>query len=695
LKRFLKISALLIFALLLSLGYLLRFPQHWFRSEWVEQQLRKQSFARDWKWSEFRVGVSSEAWLEYDLSLRWLDLDLSTRLPGLELDSKLEKIDFKSRLSLGFSGLQHQAKTPLRVRSSELSLRLRPKAETLPKILEAIYWKDKLDFAWASYVPDFDVEIDQIHFADASPLPFVVTARDLKIERRGEVLKLNTRAKLPTVDGLPELPIQLELGREKLELSSRFETWGSFSIAQCRVVLTELENAREPSPLAISCQMQARAALISPKNLVSAPFKLEATGRLGPRADQPQLTGLEAALSSKSEAWTLQAQFSLAREIFEIGGDTKALLRALLPGFRAQLSVSDFQRFLQLLPEGYRQAPAPLTPMNGTLELDVKSDGSDSPRTQAKLSLDLKGVKQRVHFDANFTSAWDWSGAKPALRKPRVDLDLHALRLVLPRLAANEPLPPLIEDSRIGRNSDRNKDSLTRQRKPLEWTLDVVTDEPVTLKTPLVPQDIRLALQMKLGPPGPVGGHVSLLPMKLEVFRRPIEVEHFKVSWPEPARGVLDGRVIFRLPEYTIVLKVEGPTSRPRTAFESSPPLSQDDIYAVLLFGRPMAQLDPEGKQGMARVKQGLAQGFFSLSTLYLLGGSRIESLGFDPDSGDVTASVRLDSKHSMRVGTQDGAGTVALRRALGGGWFLESQAQEQGAQDTNFGLMLQRVLAY
>jgi hypothetical protein len=326
----------------------------------------------------------------------------------------------------------------------------------------------------------------------------------------------------------------------------------------------------------------------------------------------------------------------------------------------------------------------------------------DLLNSKATLRLDIKGEQQRVDIESTVVLPWFFDAeGKWQMRAPLLDVKLHHLTLMLPRVSPTQPLPMLVTDSRF-KTQDSLKSEKTKSQKAQKktaWNMDLVTEEAIVLKTSLINADLRIALDLKLSERGIETGTVELLPIKLEILKRPIELEKFVIRWTSPTDTDLLGRVLFKLPEYRIFLKLAGTLESPRLAFESDPPLGTDDIYSVLLFGQPMTELDPEGRQGMARVKQGLAQGLFSLSTLYLLAGSRIESLGYNPETSEVSASVRIDSRHSVRVGARDGGReSVALRRSLGGGWFVESKAQQTGAQGEegpDFGLMLQRVIAY
>lgn len=156
----------------------------------------------------------------------------------------------------------------------------------------------------------------------------------------------------------------------------------------------------------------------------------------------------------------------------------------------------------------------------------------------------------------------------------------------------------------------------------------------------------------------------------------------------------------FPLPEYRITLDLEGPVSDPRYVFTSEPPLPQNDIFAVLLFGRPLSELDTNDKNAATKTNKLLSKGILSLSVLYFLAGSPVEYVGYDPESKNATAQFGLGNKSSLRVGGgREGVNSTAIRRSLGKGWYLDTSVQSSSTPtDTdsrNYGVLLERIIAY
>jgi translocation and assembly module TamB len=118
----------------------------------------------------------------------------------------------------------------------------------------------------------------------------------------------------------------------------------------------------------------------------------------------------------------------------------------------------------------------------------------------------------------------------------------------------------------------------------------------------------------------------------------------------------------YRASEYTIVVKVSGPSSKPALDLSSDPPLEKADILSVLLFGKPTGQLTGGQAAGLQEQTMRLAGG-------YMVG----------PLSTSVRDTLGLDS---LEVGVpqgSEGSGHVTVGRYVTEDVFI-SFAQEFGA---------------
>jgi translocation and assembly module TamB len=67
---------------------------------------------------------------------------------------------------------------------------------------------------------------------------------------------------------------------------------------------------------------------------------------------------------------------------------------------------------------------------------------------------------------------------------------------------------------------------------------------------------------------------------------------------------------VYEAPDYTIRVRIGGTLRRPTLELESEPPLEQADILSVLVFGRPVDQLNQGESQGLRERALSLASGY-------------------------------------------------------------------------------------
>lgn len=352
-------------------------------------------------------------------------------------------------------------------------------------------------------------------------------------------------------------------------------------------------------------------------------------------------------------------------------------------------------------PKPFHELPAPFNSMDGyiKLKIDVKEHSqNDLVNVNALTTVDLTGKDQDFDVDVAGLVPFDLVTFKP--KEIGLDLNFKKVKLELPKLSKKSPPPQFIPDSRFKKKIEppRKNESI-----PSEIELTALNEKAMHIKTNLLDEPLRLNFDLQLSDGKMQDGFVKILPLKTTVFKRPIRVQHVDLKFSDSTETLIDAVIKFPLPEYKITLMLEGPTSKPRYSFESDPPLPQNDIYAVLLFGRPLADLDPDDKSAASRTNQLLSQGILSLSVLYFLAGSPVEYVGYDPDSKNATAQFGLGSKSSLRVGGgSEGVNSTAIRRSLGKGWYLDTsvqQSQEEASSapnsGRNYGVLLERIISY
>ncbi len=385
------------------------------------------------------------------------------------------------------------------------------------------------------------------------------------------------------------------------------------------------------------------------------------------------------------------------------------VLKNILLTTKGDITVEKLKQTLfRLMKPPFNQLPAPINAMEGSLVVTLGTDRAkraEDVKMLVRTDVDLAGAKQflKFHLDSNFD--FDTKAKKPG---PFVlGVDFEKVLLKLPRLEKNKMPPQFKPDPRFYRASDlkkeknkkRKKTAAQKKREDLSMKLQASAEDPLQIKTNVLDEVLKLYFDLQFDEGKIDTGFIQTLPLKTEIFRRKVSINSVRINFHEPVEPDLKAVVDFLLPEYTITLNLEGPLSKPRTAFSSKPPLPEDDIIAVLLFGRPLEDLDAEDKTASKTTSQIISQGLLSLSVLYFFAGSPIQSIGYDPATKEVSAQVGLGRRNSLRVSSEGkGVSGAGLRHSLGKGWYIDSSIQKSTSTSgtgNDYGVLLERIISY
>jgi hypothetical protein len=367
----------------------------------------------------------------------------------------------------------------------------------------------------------------------------------------------------------------------------------------------------------------------------------------------------------------------------------KGLFDQLIPPLNAELEIQNIRDWLSTVPAEYTVLPAPLNSMNGDLRVVIAP--SEGLRKVSNLSVKLKDKTQRLDFELITGADFRGKDFNPAID---VDFKLRNLALRLPQWNLRDPKPALFADSRFQR-AERDAPRPVKESAPLKIKTEVLN--PVQITTNLIKPPLRILFDLDWQDGALAGLDVKLLPLKAEFLRRKFEVRslHFRTDGGHSS-SLINSEVRFFLPDYVVTANVEGTTEQPVLSLSSNPPLAENDIYSVLVFGKPMSALQNEEQSSLAAARQMFATGLFSLTSLYFLGSTPIESIYFDPETGEATARVRLDSKSSVSVGADArDVNRVEVRRSLGAGWYIQGGVKGLDQTQESYGGSVEKVISY
>lgn len=595
-----------------------------------------------WSWKKFAFEHHWQKWNDRRLTGEIKDFCFKKVSPGTRIESCFSEISWDFDLLFSFSGADTKTHKPFVVRSPEISVSQfetnQPKEESAP--VDVYRWWSLL---WSGVVPDMDVALDSIKIMKEQK----TTALDFHLTKRKKELTAKALNFTLTAD-----PAGFALkAPPAIEIPEKVKTIGPYFV----------------------------------RNTVL-------TGKVKKEAIPLHLTG-----SVEEAAFDVRGEIPLPLPADLTGEDFRVRVLTTIEG---QVKVPDFKStYSKRAPAAFRQLPAPLNVMDGTIMVKFNVDPADKGEVKflAVTTIDLRSAKEVLDLDISADVDLPVMTMKP--ETVIVGLDFREVKLELPRLSKKSAPPQFLPDGRF-KKGPWKPPADTKEATELLLKLVATEKKSMHLRSNLLDEPARLNFELDIGNKGIEDGYVNLLPLKTTVFRRPVHVKSLKVTFDRPKEPVITATIQFPLPEYKVTMELEGPVSKPRYAFRSEPPLPQNDIYAVLLFGRPLADLDPDDKTAAQKTNQILANGVLSLSVLYFLSGSPVEYVGFDPGSQTATAQFGLTKKTSLRVGGgQEGMNSGGLRHSLGKGWYIDTtvqDTQERATEDTsNYGVLLERVIAY
>ncbi len=439
---------------------------------------------------------------------------------------------------------------------------------------------------------------------------------------------------------------------------------------------------------------------------------LELPGRLGGRL---RLTARRAPRPREEDRFEAEAALALEPVAgwYEIRGDLDARASGRLSRLKdlaieqrstLSLKIADFEDLVVFLADTPFAIPAPFESLKGPAALRVTSRGDprrDVQSLDGRLTADLKGLgRQRLKLRLDAKAA----GRRLALPDRRLDgsadLVIEEASLQAPHLDPLK-LPRASVDPRIVTRRDKAKaaKAAAKRRAPriafstgsVSFALTARTAAPATIHTDLAKSPVPVAIDLRASRPGAgASGTVELRNFVVEFFRREATVERLRFALSAGSKALdLDGLVLYRAAEAVIRVRLLGSTEKPRVELDSDPPMSQDDIVAMLLFGKSPNELDADESSTLAYTRSALADKAFGLASLYLFASTPIQYVGYDPSARSYTMRFKMPGGQTLQVDSGlDATRKVQLRKRLSRNFAFQAQARshpEEGGGLTTF----------
>lgn len=399
----------------------------------------------------------------------------------------------------------------------------------------------------------------------------------------------------------------------------------------------------------------------------------------------------------------------------QVNSPPKGSLHYAVDG-RLKIQVTGFQKLVQWLKGSPYAVPAPFNnldgPLTGRLVMQMNENGGRIPFV---ISPRLKSKQQKVFAD--------FSGDFNLVKRPQgfwknlvSNANLDDILLALPRAELRSP-PQLSSDARFHpRNTPRKLAQMKNIPSTFFYEIGVRTlrSGALQLQTNLSKSPIPISLDYHIAkreslpkssqPRGEFQGSrsattqaavnngsakapatlnygvVTVGHTDLELFNRNAWIDSLQVNLTPKGEKDLHGTIHVKYVDYEVTVTVAGTTEKPIVQMESDPPLPQDQILGVLLFGRPLSDLEASQKSSVSQLNAAVTDAVLGLSSLYFLASTPVESIGYDPDTQLVTAKVGIGGGTSIELGGgENKLAAVGLRKRLARDWVLKSYVEQSG----------------
>jgi len=352
-----------------------------------------------------------------------------------------------------------------------------------------------------------------------------------------------------------------------------------------------------------------------------------------------------------------------------------------------QIKLPHFHRLVKALERTAFAIFAPLNSLKGNIDLNL-SGKADLAREEGKIPLSFSSnlssseqsfmTQGKGEFNYKFTQ-------KASQQHLDFDVVLQDLKLVAPHMGLDS-IPNLFPDSRF---VDSKNPIVSRQSNDFTYKVHIhnMQDHPVKLISNLTKTHIPIFMDLVINEKK-MEGNLQIGNTELNFFRRNAQVQKFNLTLQNPReKSIVDGRIRVNYADYKIDIILVGTLKKPTIVFQSDPPLNQDQILSVLIYGRTFEDLNADNSSSVSAISTAIADRVIALGSLFVLASSPIESVQYNPKTGAFSAKVKIAQGTSLELGTQQGkTQELGLRKNLKGNWLIRTYIQNNTQTGTQSG---------
>jgi len=399
-----------------------------------------------------------------------------------------------------------------------------------------------------------------------------------------------------------------------------------------------------------------------------------------------------------------------------VSGDLSALPHSLhmYVDSTTDLNIPDFGALVKSLGASQYAVPAPLNALRGNIMAQIRGSGDLANGgivvpliLRSRLKSGEPGKDDVQHLDTNVIGTLRLDPLGDAVAPQlEVKAELSDVQLALPRITLTDgAAPQLFPDKRMrstkavraeavsrGGLETQHPDILVGPPAPpapdaFKYQVEVVSPptNPLHLVSNLAKSPIPIAVAVTASSDTAPRGHALVRGFPLNLFRRQAYVDRFDVEFLSPQTAPsIDGKLRVEYTDYTITILILGTLKSPQVVLSSQPPRPQNQLIAVLLFGKEMNDLDDDQLKSVDNFGGAAADGALSLASMYLLASTPVQSVGYNPQTHAFTAKITIGKGTSVNIGSDLGDyQKLGVQKRLARDWSVETYIERNTDADT------------
>ena len=467
-----------------------------------------------------------------------------------------------------------------------------------------------------------------------------------------------------------------------------------------------LDKKQNPTALKVDCRVLAQLPAFGktpnrPEDALEMRVALDAKMKPTPLASDRFQAALTATIAPAKRWYDFHAKAEA-----QLAGRLHDLPKSLTAKHRidAGLKVAKFQDLVKFLQGTPYAVPAPLHVLDGPVDVTLNSNGDTTKPDQKfvyKATTNLTSGRQNVVIAVDGTLLAKDLFTPGRRLEDTTEVALQNIALELPYLKLGT-VPAVSVDSRIRTGEETEAAAAQRERQSqaaqegtalvekstptsVVYRAHIATVKPIILYSNLNPHPIPIGVDLVATAAG-MAGDITVESFEADLFKRKAMVQKVALHSEPGAKSMdLDGLILFKLPDADVSIKLLGSTEKPQVVFESDPPMNQQDIVALLLFGKSPDDLDPDQTTTASNSQSAMASGAFGLASLYLFASTPIQYVGYDPATQSYAMKFSLPGGASLEVGSNSQQSShLTLRKRLARHWVIATEVQRNGVNATN-----------